>query len=145
MRLAGRVADAPTAGNAVGNLASVQKDRGELRQAESLYAGAGAIRIRSGDARGLAADENNRGLIAQTLGDFAGARRAFEAALAANRHAGRRGPAALNLVNLGNLAALSGEPEAAAGRYREALALYRGEDDPPGAAEVVHDIGLLQS
>src|SRR5437016_2642997 len=83
----------------------------------------------SGDARGLAADENNRGLIAQTLGDFVGARRAFEAALAANRGVGRRGAAAVNFVNLGNLAALSGEPEAAAGRYREALALYRAEDD----------------
>src|SRR5207247_1180457 len=79
------------------------------------------------------------------LGDFVGARRAFEAALAANRGVGRRGAAAVNVVKLGTLAALSGEPEAAAGRYREALALYRAEDDRPGAAEVWHDIGLLRS
>jgi len=141
--LAERIGDVRTAGNAVGNLASVRKDRGDLRRAESLYARAGAMRNRSGDARGLAADENNRGLIAQTLGDFAGARHAFETALAANRRADRRGPAAVNLVNLGNLAALSGDPEAA-GRYREALALYRAEDDRPGAAEVWHDVGLLR-
>src|SRR5207245_2158000 len=96
--LAQRVGDARTAANALGNLASVRKDRGELRQAESLYVRAGEIRVRTGDTRGLAADENNRGLIAQTLGDFAAAERAFETALDANRRAGRAEPAAVNLI-----------------------------------------------
>src|SRR3989442_689274 len=108
LTLAEQVGDPRTADNAVGNLASGSRDRGELRRAESLYARAGEIRARSGDERGLAADENNRGLIAQTLGDVPGARRAFETALSANRRADRLEAAAVKPVNPGEPAGLTG-------------------------------------
>ncbi len=123
--VAERIGDQRTAGNAVGTLASLAKDRGELRRASELYARASEIREHTGDARGLAADQNNLGLVAQALGDLPTARRAFEAALAANRRADRAEPAATNLVNLGNLASLEADYSEAAARYREALATYR--------------------
>ena len=141
--LAERIGDNRTAGNAVGTLGSVSKDRGDLRQATELYARAGGLRERTGDFRGLASDQNNIGLIAQELGDLAAARRAFEAALAANRSAGRAEPAATNLVNLGNLASLEGDYAEAATRYREALAIHRDNGNRVDAALVLHNIGLL--
>src|SRR5207302_6236085 len=73
------------------------------------------------------------------------AKHAFETALAANRKAGRAEVAALNLVNLANLAAISGDDESADARYHEALSLYLGAKERVGAAEVWHDIGLLRT
>jgi len=141
--VAERIGDQRTAGNAVGTLASIAKDRGELRRASELYARASEIREHTGDARGLAADQNNLGLVAQALGDLAAARRAFEAALAANRRADRAEPAATNLVNLGNLASLEADYSEAAARYREALATNRERGNRMDAASVLHNLGLL--
>jgi CHAT domain-containing protein len=137
------IGDYRTAGNAVGTLGSVSKDRGDLRRATELYTLASALRERTGDSRGLAADRNNLGLIAEELGDLAGARRAYEAALAANRSAGRAVPAAANLENLGNVASLEGDYARAAARYREALAIYRDAGNRLDAAQVLHNLGLL--
>ncbi|MEX2157054.1 MAG: CHAT domain-containing tetratricopeptide repeat protein [Gemmatimonadales bacterium] len=141
--LAERIGDYRTAGNAVGSLGSVAKDRGDLRGASELYAQASALRQRTGDARGLESDRNNLGLVAEELGDFAGARRAYEAALAANRAAGRAEPAAANLVNLGNIASVESDYAEAAARYREALAIYRERGNRADAASVLHNLGLL--
>jgi len=141
--LAERIGDYRTAGNAVGTLANVSKDRGDLRAASELYVRAGELRERTGDTRGKAADQNNLGLVAQDLGDLVGARRAFEAALATNRAADRAEPAATNLVNLANVASLEGEYAEAAERYREALAIYREHENRLDAATVLHNMGLL--
>jgi CHAT domain-containing protein/tetratricopeptide (TPR) repeat protein len=141
--LAEGIGDHRTAGNAVGTLGSVRKDRGDLRGASELYAQASELRQRTGDARGLESDRNNLGLVAEELGDFAGARRAYEGALAANRAAGRAEPAAANLVNLGNIASLEGDYADAAARYREALAIYREGGNRADAASVLHNLGLL--
>jgi len=141
--LAERIGDYRTAGNAVGTLGSVSKDRGDLRAASELYALARPLRERTGDARGLAADQNNLGLVTEELGDLAGARRAYEAALAANRVAGRVEQAATNLINLGNVASLEGDYAEAAARYREALAIYREAGNRPDVALVLHNLGLL--
>jgi CHAT domain-containing protein/tetratricopeptide (TPR) repeat protein len=141
--LAERIGDYRTAGNAVGTLGSVNKDRGDLRRASELYARASELRERTGDARGLESDRNNLGLVAEELGDLVGARRAYEAALAANRAAGRAEPAATNLVNLGNIASLEGDYAEATARYREALAIYRERGNRADAAAVLHNLGLL--
>jgi CHAT domain-containing protein len=141
--LAERIGDHRTAGNAVGTLANVSKDRGDLRAASELYVRAGELRERTGDTRGKAADQNNLGLVAQDLGDLVGARRAFEAALATNRAADRAEPAATNLVNLANVASLEGDYAEAAERYREALVIYREHENRLDAATVLHNMGLL--
>src|SRR4029078_11389470 len=76
--LASRIGDFRTTGNALGILASVSKDQGNTAKAVDLYTKASAIRARSGDTRGLAADQNNLGLIAQERGDLREATRAFQ-------------------------------------------------------------------
>ncbi|HEV8381736.1 MAG TPA: CHAT domain-containing protein, partial [Gemmatimonadales bacterium] len=118
-------------------------DRGDLRQGAELYRRASENRQRTGDLRGLAADQNNLGLIAEQLGDIPGARRAYEAALAANRAAGRPAPAATNLENLGNVASSTGDYATASQLYREALSIYRELGDQLDAASVLHNLGLL--
>jgi CHAT domain-containing protein/tetratricopeptide (TPR) repeat protein len=133
-----------TAGNALGNLASVAKDRRDLVRARALYARAIELRARTGDTRGLAADQNNLGLVAQSLGDLAGARRAFADALALNRAHGREGPAATNLTNLANLASLEGEYDRAAEQYHEALRIDREQGMRVDAALVLRALGLLE-
>src|SRR5580765_6219090 len=76
--------DLRTAANAMTTLASVSKDEGDLVRARDLYSQARAQHERIGDVGGLAADQNNIGLIAQSLGDLVEAHRAFAAALAVN-------------------------------------------------------------
>ena len=50
--LAEAIGDLRTAGNAIGVLASVHMDRGDLRGAQALYARAAELRERTGDSRG---------------------------------------------------------------------------------------------
>src|SRR2546422_2364788 len=114
-----------------------------MRRASELYARAGGLRERSGDTRGMAADQNNLGLVTKELGDLAGARHAFEPALAINRASGRTDPAATNLVNLANVASLEGDYGEAAQRYREALAIYSEHGNRLDGASVLHNLGLL--
>ena len=65
--IATRSGDLRTTGNALGILASVRKDQGDVAKAAELYRRASTIRARSGDTRGIAADQNNLGLIAQQI------------------------------------------------------------------------------
>jgi CHAT domain-containing protein/Tfp pilus assembly protein PilF len=142
-QLATAIGDHRTMGNAVGTLASVSKDRGELTRATELYEQASAIRSRSGDSRGMAADQNNLGLVARALDDLAGARTAFERALEHNRAGGRDRPAAVNLTNLGDIASIRGEYAAAQSSYDEALAINRSAGDLAETGYVLHALGLL--
>lgn len=142
--LAERIGDSRTAGNALGTLASVSKDRGDWPRADSLYHRALEIRARTGDTRGAAADWNNLGLIAQSLGNMDSARSAFTAALTLNRKYGRLEPAATNLANLANVSSLQGDYADATSRYAEALAIKRQLGSRAGAALVLHDVGLLE-
>jgi CHAT domain-containing protein/Tfp pilus assembly protein PilF len=143
--LAVRAEDYRTMGNALGNMASVSKDRGDLAAAAERYRQASEIRPLTGDTRGLAADENNLGLIAWQLGDLEEARAAFRRALELNRRDGRHRSAAVNLANLGDLASDAGEYEFADASYREALALNAAAGDSAEMAFVLADLGLLSA
>lgn len=140
-RIAERMEDWRTLGNALGSLGSLEKSRGNWLAARAVYRDALVARERSGDDRGAAADENNLGLIAQELHDTAGARRFFQAALARNRAARRAGPAATNLSNLANLALANGRYSAGDSLYHEALALHRGAREPAEAGLDLRNIG----
>jgi CHAT domain-containing protein/tetratricopeptide (TPR) repeat protein len=143
--LAVRAEDYRTMGDALGNLASVSMDRGELAAAAEGYRQAAEIRPRSGHTGGQAADENNLGLIAWQLGDLEEARAAFRRALELNRRDGRDRSAAVNLGNLGDLASDAGEYESADESYREALALNAAAGDSAEMAFVLADLGLLSA
>jgi CHAT domain-containing protein len=142
-RLAQLAGDRRTLGNALGLLASVAKDRGELRRAQDLYLEATGVRESVGDTRGLAADLNDSGLVAQELGDLQSAEELYRRALALNERYGRPGQRAANLLNLANLATLRGDYPAAAVRYQEALSIRaeRGERWEEGT--ILHNLGLL--
>jgi len=136
--------DLRTAANAIGTLASVSKDRGELADSRQLYSQSSALRERIGDVGGLAADQNNIGLIAQSLGDLAEARRAYTSALAINRLYGRTGSAATNLTNLGNVASMTADYAAAETLYDQALHIYRSRGEGVDIAFVLRNMGLLE-
>jgi CHAT domain-containing protein/tetratricopeptide (TPR) repeat protein len=135
--------DYRAAGTALGTLASIQKDREQYRAASELYRRAAALHERVGDTRGLAAAENNLGLVAAELGDTAGARAAYQRALATNRRFRRTSAAAANLVNLGTLADLQGAYGDAEQCYREALDVYVESGDSLNSGLVLQDLGRL--
>ena len=143
-RMALATGDLRTAANAIGTLASVSKDRGALTVSRQLYSQSSALREQIGDVGGLAADQNNIGLIAEALGDLAEARRAYSSALAVNRQYGRTGGAGSNLTNLANVASLTADYAAAGALYDEALAIYRSRGDRVDAAFVLRNMGLLE-
>ena len=117
---------------AIGNLPGLRQRhlRVQVRRARSgtilgahdnATPGAISLRQATGDTRGLAADYNNLGGLAQQLGDLDAARHDFEAALDLNQRNGRDEIAATNMVNLAGLAALNGDFARADHLYRTAL------------------------
>src|SRR2546426_689467 len=142
--LASGVGDIRVEANAVGALAGVSEDRGDLAAAQERYARALALRERIGDTRGAASDHNNLGLLAQTGGDLDEAHRQFEAALALNRHDGRDEVAATNLVNLAGLASVDGDFALAVRLYRDALATWRAREQWADAAAALHGLGQVE-
>jgi len=142
--LASGVGDIRVEANAVGALAGVSEDRGDLAAAQAGYVRALALRERIGDTRGAAADHNNLGLLAQTGGDLDEAHRQFEAALALNRHDGRDEVAATNLVNLAGLASVDGDFALAVRLYRDALATWRAREQWADAAAALHGLGQVE-
>ena len=142
--LATAIGDRRVAANAVGALAGVQEDRGDLTGARDSYTGSLRLRDRIGDTRGSAADHNNLGLLAQRLGDLDEAHRQFDTALAINRRDGRDEVAATNLLNLAGLASLDGDFTRAGTLYRDALATWRTHEDWADAASALRGLGQLE-
>jgi CHAT domain-containing protein/tetratricopeptide (TPR) repeat protein len=143
-RAARSVADVRVEANALAELAGVSEGRDSLAAARQRYAQVLPLRERIGDTRGLAADYNNLGLLAQRLGDMHEAQRDFQAALTLNRREGRDVVAATNLVNLAGLASLTGNFAQASAFYREALAIWRGRAQWADAADAFRGLGQLE-
>jgi CHAT domain-containing protein/tetratricopeptide (TPR) repeat protein len=143
--LAMRVGDFQVQANAVAELAGVSEAHDDIAGARDGYASALALRERTGDTRGLAADYNNLGLLAERLGDLDGAKRRFEEALDLNRREGRDVVAATNLVNLAGLASLSGDFARGTAYYHEALDTWRAHEQWSDAADALHGLGQLES
>jgi CHAT domain-containing protein/Tfp pilus assembly protein PilF len=142
--LAATIGDLRVETNAVGALAGVHEDRGDLATAREYYARALTLRDRIGDTRGTAADHNNLGLLAQRIGDLDEAQRHFDTALALNRRDGRDEVAATNLINLAGLASLAGDFTRAEGLYRDALATWQAREAWADAAVALHGLGQLE-
>ena len=143
-RTAAAIGDIRVEANALGALANVSADRGDLAAARDRHARALALRGRIGDTRGAAADHNNLGLLAQDVGDLTEARRRFEAALALNRRDGRDDVAATNLVNLAGLASLTGAFADAEGLYRDALSAWREREMWAETADALRGLAQIE-
>jgi CHAT domain-containing protein/tetratricopeptide (TPR) repeat protein len=141
--LAPAVGDRRVEANALAERAGVREARDDLSGARDDYAHAITLRERMGDARGLAADLNNLGLLSIRIGDLVGARGNFEAALKINRRDQRRTSAATNLVNLAGLESRGGNYRAAELAYREALAVWRANQRSADAADALRGLGQL--
>lgn len=140
----GAIGDRRVEANAIGTLANVRADRGDLAGARDLHRQALAIREQIGDSRGVAMDHNNLGLLAQEAGDVGEARRHFETALALNRRDGRDDIAATNLVNLAGLASLTGDFATAERLYRDALSAWRARQMWAETADALRGLGQLE-
>jgi CHAT domain-containing protein len=135
--------DFRTAANALTILGNLSLDQGNLTRASQLYSRSVEVRRRTGDFRGLAADQHNLALVRFELGDLEGAREQFELARTTNRRHGYRSQEALNLVGLADVAMLAGEYSQAADLLAEALDALGDIDDRFREAEVSHRSGLL--
>ena len=88
--LAAAIGDIRVEANAVGTLAGARADRGDLAAGREGYARALALRERIGDTRGVAADHNNLGLLAQAVGEEDEARLIAEATEVVSRLTGKK-------------------------------------------------------
>ena len=143
-RTAIAIGDIRVEANALGALANVSADRGDLAAARERHARALALRERIGDTRGVAADHNNLGLLAQDVGDLTEARRRFETALALNRRDGRDDVAATNLLNLAGLASLTGAFADAERLYRDALSAWREREMWAETADALRGLAQVE-
>ena len=143
-QLALRIGDVRVAANALGELAGVSEERGDLAQARDRYTQTIALRERIGDSRGLASAYNNLGLLALDAGDLEGARRQLEAALVLNRRDRREAEAATNLLNLAGVASTDGNFGRAEALYRDALATWRSQGRWADAADGYVGLGQLE-
>src|SRR2546422_6264261 len=116
-------------GNVLNLLGLVNWKRGDLQRASDLYARAKPFRERSGDVLGLAADQSNLGALSMTLGDLAGARHAFESALAVGGGIGDAGGIAPILSNPRALAGRGGDYAEAVARVRGSLSIRRAQSE----------------
>jgi CHAT domain-containing protein/tetratricopeptide (TPR) repeat protein len=138
------VGDLRVEANIAGHQADLSADRGDFARARRQYFEAIALRQKIGDSRGIAADHNNLGLIAQGLGDLAEAESRFETALALNRAENRAEAAATNIANLAELASLRGDFTVAGSHYRDALAAWREAGDVAETAFALFGLGQLE-
>ena len=127
-----------------GRRADLAAARGKLSEARTAYTHSLGLKERIGDDRGVAADLNNLGLLAQDAGDNDEARRQFEAALAINRSGARPEVAATNLVNLAGLEAVEGDFGTAVALYRNALETWRQRGDEAEVADALFGLGQLE-
>ncbi|HET9635494.1 MAG TPA: CHAT domain-containing protein [Gemmatimonadaceae bacterium] len=142
-RLAWSVGDTRVEANALAELAGISEARDSIPAARDAYAKVITLRQRIGDTRGLAADYNNLGMLAQQVGDMDDASRDFEAALSLNREEGRDVIAATNLVNLAALASRAGDLSRADSLYHEALTTWRAHAQWSEAADALRGLGEL--
>lgn len=142
--LAHTIGNAGVEANIAGHQADLSADLGDNDRARRQYREAIALRQRIGDSRGIAADHNNLGLIAQSVGNLAEAQTQFEAALALNRSEGRTAAAAVNTANLAELASMRGDFDAASSQYRNALASWTAAGDTADATFALFGLGELE-
>ena len=128
-------------GRLLSTLGRRDEARNEMESARAAF-------VAAGDQASLARVLNDLALEELQSGELGKAERMLEAALVATRAASPNNRGATFLGNLGIIAFMRGRPDVAEGRYREAVAVFRGLNRPArlsgaltGLAETLRDLG----
>ena len=142
--LAEAAQDQRTRLNALGALANVHRDRGDLSGALAMYSETSRLRTSIGDERGLIADRINSAVLREELGDLDGAAEGYADALARSVVNGFTESANVSRLNLGQLAAMRGDFDVAFGHVEAARASYRAQGFQVEEASALRMLGLLE-
>ncbi|MGH2857354.1 MAG: tetratricopeptide repeat protein [Solirubrobacteraceae bacterium] len=142
--LSGDGADDPrAAATAHQRLGSIAREQGRYDEARALHDRALQLWAQLGDPDGVAASKSLLGFAAWLSGDFDGAERLCLDALAHFRAGGNLRQVSLTLVYLGAAALYRSEPDLAAQRLAEALAMSRRLGFAEGIAWSLHELAIL--
>ena len=124
-------------------LGSIARERARYDEACELHAQSLAIWETLGEPLGVASSQNYLGFVAWLSGDFAGAESLCLPALDAFRANGNLRDVAATLVSLGAAALYGGDPDLAAERLSEALAISRRLGFQEGVAWALNELAVL--
>jgi tetratricopeptide (TPR) repeat protein/transcriptional regulator with XRE-family HTH domain len=122
-------------------LAELLRRDGPLVDAITRHATAAQAAQRVGDRLGQANALSDLGNVQRLAGDYPGATRALEQALAIYRDLGDRLGQATTLHHLGNVRRSTGDCPASAEMLEQALSIYRDLGDRRGQAMALNDLG----
>ena len=129
-------------GRALGVVAFLAKDRGDLEEAERLRRSTLALALASRDLDGETVAYNHLGLIAAERGQDADAAAFYEKSLNVGQQASDRLYMSLAMNNLANLALKRGDLPGAAERYKGALAIQQEIGNRWGEALALNNLGV---
>lgn len=128
--------------NALGALANLRRDRGDLSGALAMYGETSRLRAVIGDERGLIADRINSSVLREALGDLDGAAAGYADALARSEARGFTESANASRLNLGQLAAMRGQFDSAIAFIETARASYHRQGLLVDEAFALKSLGL---
>lgn len=126
--------------SALGNLGTVLREKGDLRQAVDCLAAALEINVRIGSTRKQVLDMMNLGVVYAALGRLASAAQLFERATEVNREAGSPSTTSMLAQCLGIARRYLGELPAAERHLTTALTTTREIDNRWGQASVLESL-----
>ncbi|MCO4745924.1 MAG: tetratricopeptide repeat protein [Proteobacteria bacterium] len=115
----------PTAGEALGNLAHIYADRGQIELARSTYRRALAVHRTRGERAYEAATLSNLGNMDVEQGNYDRAERYYTSALTMQKQSGNRRREGVSRSNLGSLLMRRGRLEESQSLFEQALAIHR--------------------
>jgi predicted ATPase/DNA-binding CsgD family transcriptional regulator len=124
-------------------LGSIAREQARYEVARELHAQSLATWEALGEPQGVASSQNYLGFVAWLSGDFAGAESVCLPALDAFRAAGNLRDVAATLISLGAAALYGGDPDLAAERLSEALAISRRLGFQEGIAWSLNELAVL--
>lgn len=135
--------DDPTGeASALGSLASVARDRGDLGTARDLLGRALEIYRRIGNQGAVAAVSNNLAVVLRSQGELGRARELYEGVIVSSREVGNTRGVAAGSTNLAALLVQQGELGRGRELLDEALALRRDLGDRPGEGATLDLLGV---
>jgi predicted ATPase/DNA-binding CsgD family transcriptional regulator len=144
LALIDELGDRRAAAAALQRLGSIAREQGRYDEARELHQRTLIICQELGDRRGVAASQNYLGFVAWLSGDAVAGETLCGAALSAFEESGNLEDTAVTLVSLGASALYRDEPQLAADRLREALAISRRLGFQEGIAWSLHMLAIAQ-